>query len=161
MEERLNKGSWETKFSVAAFDIQTSALVGKQNAKVQACAEQLREQYLYLLLTDPMLRAAIEKQTGGTIQTKYRWTAYKNVAEPIIDGQILEPRFFDLSFRARLFKQSSVCKLCGNQIHSFDDCTVDHIHPYSKGGKTVEGNGQLAHRTCNARKNAAVPVGSA
>ena len=161
VEERLNKGSWETKFSVAAFDIQASALVGKQNAKVQACAEQLREQYLYLLLTDPMLRAAIEKQTGGTIQTKYRWTAYKNVAEPIIDGQILEPRFFDLSFRERLFKQSPVCKLCGNQIHSFDDCTVDHIHPYSKGGKTVEGNGQLAHRTCNARKNAAVPVGSA
>src|SRR5665213_2887687 len=54
VEERLNKGSWETKFSVAAFDIQASALVGKQNAKVQACAEQLREQYLYLLLTDPM-----------------------------------------------------------------------------------------------------------
>jgi hypothetical protein len=160
VDERSNKGSWDTKFSVAALDIQVSALVAKQNAKVQACAEQLREQYLFLILTDPMLRAAIEKQTGGTIQTKYRWTAYKTVAEPIIDGQVLEPRFFELTFREKLFKQSPICKLCGSQIHSFEDTTVDHIHPYSKGGKTVESNSQLAHRTCNARKNAAVPSGA-
>ncbi|MGD0907552.1 MAG: HNH endonuclease signature motif containing protein [Candidatus Acidiferrales bacterium] len=157
-DEKSNNGSWDTKFSVAALDIQVGALVGKQPAKVQACAEQLREQYLFLLLTDPMLKTAIETHTGGTTQTKYRWTAYKNAAEPIIDGQILEPRFFDLAFRQKLFKQSPICKICGNQIHSFEDCTVDHIHPYSKGGKTVEENSQLAHRTCNARKNAALLV---
>jgi hypothetical protein len=45
-----------------------------------------------------------------------------------------------------------------NQIHSFEDSTVDHITPYSKGGKTVPANAQLAHRACNARKNAQMPV---
>src|ERR1700721_2142886 len=40
VDERSNKGSWDTKFSVAAFDIQVSALVGKPAAKVQAAAEQ-------------------------------------------------------------------------------------------------------------------------
>jgi Protein of unknown function DUF262/HNH endonuclease len=158
VDEKSNKGSWDAKFSVAALDIQVSALVGKNNSKVQACAEQLRELYLFLLLTDPMLRTAIETHTGGTTQTKYRWTVYKNAAEQIVDGQILEPRFFDLTFRQKLFKQSPICKICGNQIHSFEDSTVDHIHPHSKGGKTVEENGQLAHRTCNARKNAALLV---
>ena len=29
-----------------------------------------------------------------------------------------------------------------------------HIIPYSKGGKTIANNGQLAHRACNASKNA-------
>jgi len=29
-----------------------------------------------------------------------------------------------------------------------------HIVPYSKGGKTTPDNGQLAHRGCNASKNA-------
>ncbi len=29
---------------------------------------------------------------------------------------------------------------------------MDHIQPYSKGGKTVIENAQLAHRSCNARK---------
>ena len=56
-----------------------------------------------------------------------------------------------------LFEQSQECKICGNEIHSFEDSTVDHIHPYSKGGKTVRENGQLAHRGCNARKNMFVP----
>jgi 5-methylcytosine-specific restriction endonuclease McrA len=40
----------------------------------------------------------------------------------------------------------------------FDDSTVDHILPYSKGGKTVPENGQLAHRSCNASKNAQIPA---
>ena len=37
-----------------------------------------------------------------------------------------------------------------------DDSMVDHIIPYSKNGKTVSGNGQLSHRSCNASKNATV-----
>ena len=160
-DPRSNNGSWDTKFSVAAFDIQAAALVGKPTAKVQAAAEQIREHYLFSLLTDPMLEAAISKSAGGTSQTKYRWTALKALVEPVIDGQVLEPRFFDFAFRRQLFNRSPECKLCGNQIHLFDDSTVDHIMPYSKGGKTVPENGQLAHRTCNARKNASVLTESA
>ena len=161
VDDKSNKGAWDTKFSVAALDIQASALVGKPAAKVQAVAEQIREQYLYLLLTDLMLQAAISKQTGGTTQTKYRWSALKTFADPIIDGQIVEPRFFEYAFRQQLFEQSPLCKLCRNQIHSFEDSTVDHIHPYSKGGKTIPENGQLAHRNCNARKNMSLPGESA
>lgn len=162
IDPRSNKGGWDSKFSVAALDIQASALVNKPTAKVQAVAEQLREQYLYCILTDPMLQAAISKQTGASVQTRYRWAAFKALADPIIDGQVVEPRFFDFEFRRSLFEKSPTCKLCGNEIHSLDDSTVDHIHPYSKGGRTVPANAQLAHRSCNARKNAslvAVQVG--
>ncbi|MCU1256740.1 MAG: hypothetical protein JWM83_3039 [Candidatus Angelobacter sp.] len=157
LDDRTNKGAWDTKFSVAALDIQASALVGKPIGKVQAAAEQIREQYLFSLLTDPMLQAAISKQTGGTIQTKYRWTALRSLVEPIIDGYILEPRFFDYAFRRQLFDKSPICKICGNQIHLFEDSTVDHIHPYGRGGKTIPENSQLAHRSCNARKNMSLP----
>jgi 5-methylcytosine-specific restriction endonuclease McrA len=118
---------------------------------------QAREQYLFLLVTNPMLQAAISKTAGGSIQTKYRWAAFKNVADPIIDGHMAEPRFFDYALRRELFDKSQECKICGSQIHLFDDSTVDHIHPYSKGGKTVRENGQLAHRSCNARKNMSLP----
>lgn len=160
-DPRSNNGTWDSKFSVAAFDIQASALVGKPTAKVQAVAEQIREHYLFLLLTDPMLQAAISKSAGASMQTNYRWKALKNVVEPAIDGQVLEPRFFDFAFRKELFDRSRECKICGNQIHSFDDSTVDHVIPYSKGGKTMRENGQLAHRTCNARKNMSFPAGAA
>jgi hypothetical protein len=85
IDSKLN-GAWDTKFSVAALDIQAGALISKPSAKVQATAEQVREQYLYCLLSDDVLQSAISKQTGGTTQTKYRWNAFKTTVEPIIDG---------------------------------------------------------------------------
>jgi hypothetical protein len=152
-DPRTHKGAWDTKFSVAALDIQAGALVGKPCGKVQAVAEQIREQYLYSLLSDPLLQSAISKQTGSTTHTKYRWTTFKSIVEPYIEGTLIEPRFFDITFRQHRFDESPICKLCGNQIHTFEDTTVDHILPYSKAGKTVPESGQLAHRSCNARKN--------
>ena len=87
-----------------------------------------------------------------------RWNKFRSLVDPIIDGTFVEPRFFEFSFRKELFDKSPVCRLCENQIHSLDDSTVDHIVPYSKGGKTSPDNGQHAHRSCNARKNAQMPI---
>src|SRR6185437_15589173 len=155
---RTKKGSWETKFSVTAFDIQASALMNRPTIKVQQAAEQIRELFLFTMLTDLELQDAISKRTGSTSQTKVRWTKFRSLVDPIIDGTIVEPRFFEYGFRKELYDESNECKLCGNEIHSFEDCTVDHITPYSKGGKTVPENAQLAHRGCNARKNAQMPA---
>lgn len=154
---RTNKGSWDMKFSVTAFDIQASALMNQQTAKVQKAAEQIRELFLLTMLTDVEMQDAIAKRTGSTAQTKIRWTKYRGLVQPIIDGTLIEPRFFDFQFRKDLYDKSPVCQLCKNEIHVLDDSTVDHIIPYSKGGKTVPENGQLAHRGCNARKNAQLP----
>ena len=69
-----------------------------------------------------------------------------------------EPRFFSYEVRKQLYDANSMCAICKYQIHTFDDSTVDHIHPYSKGGKTVLTNAQLAHRSCNARKNNSLQI---
>ena len=155
---RTNRGGWDTKFSVTAFDIQASALWNQPTVKVQRAAEQIRELFLFTLLTDADLQTSITKATGSAIQTKTRWTKFRLLAEPMIAGTTIEPRFFDFDFRKRLFEASNTCQLCMNEIHSFEDSTVDHIVPYSKGGKTIASNGQLAHRACNASKNAKMIV---
>ncbi len=157
---RSNKGGWDTKFSVMALDIQASALMGRPTVKVQQAAEQIRELFLFTLLTDGETQDAISKRTGSTLQTKLRWTKFRALVDPIIDGTVVEPRFFDFVFRKDLYEKSPVCQLCKNQIHSLDDSTVDHIIPYSKGGKTSPSNAQLSHRGCNARKNAHMPADS-
>jgi len=154
---RNNKGAWDAKFSVMALDIQASALIGQPTIKVQQAAEQIRELFLFTLLTDTEMQDAISKRTGSTLQTKLRWTKFRSLIDPIIDGTLVEPRFFDFAFRKDLYDKSPICQLCKNQIHSLDDSTVDHIIPYSKQGKTTPANAQLAHRGCNARKNAHVP----
>ncbi len=145
-------GKWETKFSISALDIQASALIGHAANKVQVAAEQIREAYIFYLLTNPQVRLAISRQPAGTNATKTRWFGFKAEVQNILSEVYVEPRFFSLEFRRHLYDASPVCRLCENQIHSFDDCTVDHIQPYSRGGRTVSDNGQLAHRRCNAKK---------
>jgi 5-methylcytosine-specific restriction endonuclease McrA len=140
-----------------ALDIQASALINRSTSKIQQSAEQIRELFLFIMLTDAGLQDAISKRTASTLQTKLRWTKFRALVDPIIDETLLEPRFFDFVYRKDLYDKSPVCQLCKNEIHSLDDSTVDHIIPYSKGGKTIPGNAQLAHRSCNARKNANMP----
>ena len=45
-----------------------------------------------------------------------------------------------------------ICRYCGNQILSIDDCEVDHIIPFDKGGPTELENAQLLHKWCNRSK---------
>lgn len=150
-------GGWDTKFSIAALEIQASALFGQDPAKVQRVADQIREYFLLLLLTDRNIQEAISVGTGGSAPTKLRWTAFKSAIQPLLDNVLIEPRFFNFQLRKELYDKNPICALCNNQILSFEDCAVDHIIPYSKEGKTVRENGQLSHRSCNARKNAAMP----
>lgn len=156
VNEISNQGRWDADFSVSVLDIQSSALQGHDNAHVQAAAEQIREAYLFYLLTNSDVREAISRQPAGTNATKTRWIGFKAEVQKLLNSTQIEPRFFPYSFRKQLFEADSTCKLCSNAINSFDDCAVDHIIPYSKGGKTEESNAQLAHRSCNSRKCANV-----
>lgn len=61
-------------------------------------------------------------------------------------------RFFNPDVKSRLFYPGYVCKYCGNQILSIDDCEVDHIIPFDMGGPTNIENAQLLHKWCNKSK---------
>lgn len=149
-------GRWDSKFSIAALEIQASALLGQDTFKVQKVADQIREHFLFLLLTNRAVQDAISQATGGSSATRLRWSAFKAVIQPILENVSIEPRFFSFEYRKSLYDANPVCAICKNRIHTFEDSTVDHIIPYSRGGKTVEENGQLSHRSCNAVKNAAI-----
>lgn len=153
MEGRqASSGRWDTNFSISAFDIQASALIGHAPIKVQAVAEQIREAYIFYLLTNPQVRLAISRRPADRTATKLRWFGFKNEVQIILSSAITEPRFFSFDTRKNLYDANPTCAICKNQIHSLEDCTVDHIQPYIHGGKTVLSNAQLAHRSCNAQK---------
>jgi hypothetical protein len=150
-------GRWDKKFSIAALEIQASALMGQDPAKVQKVADQIHEHFLFLLLTEKAVQEAISQATGGSAPTKLRWSAFKSLIQPVLENVILEPRVFNFEVRRQLYDANPVCAICKNRIHLLEDSAVDHILPYSQGGKTIRENGQLSHRSCNAIKNASVP----
>ena len=151
-------GRWDTNFSIAALEIQASALLGEPPARVQRVADQIQEHFLFLLLTNESVRVAISQSTSTSAATKLRWSAFKAVIQPLLDSVVIEPRFFTFQIRKKMYDDGPICAICKNQIHSLDDATVDHIIPYSRNGKTILSNGQLSHRYCNAIKKAKLPA---
>ena len=83
-----------------------------------------------------------------------RWYGFKEQVQQILSGMQSEPRFFPYELRRELFNANPTCAICKNEIHSFEDCTVDHMLPLAKGGRTRRENAQLAHRSCTARRYA-------
>ncbi|MFC2021890.1 HNH endonuclease family protein [Chloroflexota bacterium] len=64
-------------------------------------------------------------------------------------------RYFDEGLKQKLWRHSKpkhLCRICGRGIRGYQDTTVDHKEPWSKGGKTIEDNAQLAHKSCNQKK---------
>lgn len=69
-----------------------------------------------------------------------------------------------LTARELADRDGEFCKICGGPVdfsikwpHRMTP-TVDHIFPWSRGGTHDEDNLQLAHWTCNLRKNNKVPA---
>ena len=66
-------------------------------------------------------------------------------------------RLFTEEEKRKLYESSDKkCAICGNLILSLDDCEIDHIVPFAKGGKTELSNAQIVHRICNREKSDAL-----
>jgi len=83
--------------------------------------------------------------------------------ERIIDRYAIDKdkkRIFSQLIKEELWKEAKksntnqkvFCALCGQEIDKYDDAEVDHIVPWTKGGKTEKSNAQLAHKHCNVIK---------
>jgi len=49
-------------------------------------------------------------------------------------------------------RDGQVCQFCGTHITNIDKCTIDHVLPKSKGGKSKWENCVTACKPCNHRK---------
>lgn len=49
-------------------------------------------------------------------------------------------------------RDDQTCQFCGVHIKNINDCTIDHVKPKSKGGKSTFENCVTACKKCNHRK---------
>jgi superfamily II DNA or RNA helicase len=81
---------------------------------------------------------------------KHRSASAKSCASPLAAQQ---SRRFTKRQRTELWLAShGYCTICGKQLGS--SYQIDHLHPWSKGGLTINENGQPVHSACNQRKAA-------
>jgi hypothetical protein len=109
-----HNGGWGPAFSISVLEIQASALLGQDPGRVQKSADQIREHFLFLLLSNENVRTAISQATNVMGTTKLRWTLFRSLIQPLLDDVMTENRFFSYQFRKHLFDLGQSCKICGN-----------------------------------------------
>jgi 5-methylcytosine-specific restriction endonuclease McrA len=61
-----------------------------------------------------------------------------------------------IDYRVVYERDQGLCQICLEPI-PFDDMTLDHIIPLSRGGEHTYENVQTAHLSCNCRKGVSCP----
>jgi hypothetical protein len=102
VQDGVEAGKWETKFSISALDIQASALAGHSTKQVKATAGAIKEAYKFYLITNPQIRDAISSQPAGTNATKTRWFGFKAIVQQIINNPKVVGEPTDPLFQSRI-----------------------------------------------------------
>lgn len=146
-------GKWgETQINMALYDLQMVGFVNYSKNDVLAKADLIREGLLDLMINNQQFRELLIWQTSDTDKLKKRFRIYMDMLETIIGDTSYSQRNFPFSVKQELFNANPFCAISGQKILSIDDSEVDHIIPYSKGGKTELNNAQLVLRYFNRAK---------
>ncbi len=153
-DEDNPNGKWATnRINMALFDIQMCCFANYNKNQIYLKVDTLKEALIDLMVNNDSFIHSIEIKTSDRDQMAKRFKIWYDTIDKILGSPNSEPRLFSSSTKKKLFDEDSTCKLCNQQILMIDDSEVDHIIPYSKGGKTKIENAQLTHRYCNRNKS--------
>ncbi|MHA8090427.1 GmrSD restriction endonuclease domain-containing protein [Aquirufa antheringensis] len=151
--ESCESGKWgDSQINMALYDLQMVGFVNYSKNDVLAKADLIREGLLDLMINNQQFRELLIWQTSDTDKLKKRFRIYMDMLESIIGDPSYSQRNFSFSVKQDLFNAKPYCAISGQQILAIEDSEVDHIIPYSKGGKTEINNAQLVLRYFNRAK---------
>lgn len=152
-------GHWEkTQFNASLFDIVMDSLARIDKNKAYQHLGDIRDGLIELMTSDQEFIDSIELSTSSSQAIKTRFVKWNAKLQEIIKDHTPEQRLFSWNIKEQLFKKRKNCAICNNQILDIDDAHVDHIMPFSRGGKTTLENAQLTHKYCNLAKNNSLPA---
>lgn len=121
---------------------------------ILANPRQLRLDLLRFIQNQP---EKYKKSVLGAIRKKDARTARVTTLQKVIRKHARKldtTRCFLETLKQKLWQQNHECQICKKPISAYRHATVDHIEPWAKGGRTIARNAQLAHRSCNQKKQA-------
>ena len=151
-----NKNTILEKFSGSVYDsiIIPFSFFDKHSLIVNA--DKIREAVMNVKMTDESYREDTYAATGSKVRVIRRIQTIYNLILSITGNNSTDTdrRLFSEDERKMLYESSDKkCAICGNLILNIDDCEIDHIIPFAKGGKTELSNAEIVHRICNREKS--------
>ncbi len=152
-DNEKNKGSWTvSRINMALFDIQMCGFVNYSKNDILRKADFIREAMLDLMVNNDEFIHVILNQTSDKKSLQKRFKIWFEKLEEIIGDDEYSQRNFPFSIKKELFDKNPICAISKQQILAIEDSEVDHVVPYSKGGKTDIDNAQLVLRYFNRAK---------
>jgi len=146
-------GKWaSTQINMALYDIQMIGFVNYSKNEVLSKADIIREGLLEMMCNNLKFQELIGYKTSNTDNVKQRFKIYMDFLEKVIGDKSYQQRIFPYQIKEELFKENPYCAISKQKILAIEDSEVDHIIPYSKGGKTEKSNAQLVLRYFNRAK---------
>jgi rubredoxin len=146
-------GDWERRRVLAVADLQLWGFTQFKKNEVVPKADSIWNAAIELM-ADPTFTDLVTSNTSSTPRVKRRFEMWKGMLDSVIGPSRKEARAFDRKTKEALFHQDPACAICGQEIRLIDDAQVDHVKPFSKGGRTKKANAALTHRFCNESKGA-------
>lgn len=154
IKDSTEHGYWATtRINMALFDIQMCCFAIYSKNDILRNADFIREAMIELMSTNQEFIDSIEINTSNKEVLKKRFQLWLNKLDEILDISYA-PRTFPFSIKQMLFESNPRCAISGQQILAIEDAEVDHIIPFSQGGKTEIDNAQLVLRYFNRAKGA-------
>ena len=148
------KAEYIDKFSPSVYDSIIIPFSSFPKHSLMAKADSIRAKIESIRKTDDEYLGFAERSTSSRTAVVGRILKIYTAINDCLSGEeISEKRAFSPDIKELLFHEGYVCSYCGNVILSIDDAEVDHIVPFSLGGKTDIDNAQLLHRHCNREKS--------
>ena len=150
--ERSADGRWERTVNRALYDIVMWGFTQYDKNTVMQNSNSIRSALIDLCVNDDEFRDSITAATNDRSRVNYRFTTWKNALDSVLCSNTPNPRLFSYELKVQMYAHNQDCGLCGQRVHTIDDCELDHIVPFSQGGLTVPDNAQVTHRYCNRKK---------
>ena len=148
------KGYWTTtRINMALFDIQMCGFVNYSKNEILRNADYIREAMLELMTNNQNFIDSILLQTSDKDILKKRFKIWFKKLDDIVGNNGYQQRTYSYQVKKDLFNKNPTCAISGQRILAIEDSEVDHILPFSKGGKTEIENAQLVLRYFNRAKN--------
>lgn len=150
--DKNGNGSYGKNLNMSLFDIQMCGFVNYSKNEILRNADNIREAMLDLMATNNDFNDSIEKSTSDKKVLQNRFKIWLDKLDEILGDESYQQRTFSYEIKKQLFDKNPVCAISGQTILAIEDAEVDHIIPYSKGGKTELENAQLVLRYFNRTK---------
>jgi hypothetical protein len=148
------QGRWaESQINMSLFDLQMVGFKNYSKQDILSNADSIREGLLNLMINNQDFKEQLTWKTSDTIVLQKRFKTYMEMLNGIIGDPNYSQRNFPFSLKEELFNLNPYCAMSNQRILNIEDAELDHIIPFSKGGKTERSNAQLVLRFFNRSKS--------